>query len=63
MLLESRWIVSVQLKEKDVDVLNLIVKKNIVIAIIEGLNVGSFAIVKIVRMDLFMRKCQARFDN
>jgi len=63
MLLENRWIVSVQLRVKDVDALNLIAKKNIVIAIIGVLNVGSFAIVKIVQMDLFMRQCQARFDN
>jgi hypothetical protein len=53
----------VRLRVKDVDALNLIAKKNIVIAIIGVLNVGSFAIVKIVQMDLFMRKCQARFDN
>ena len=52
-----------RLRVKDVDALNLIAKKNIVIAIIGVLNVGSFAIVKIVQMDLFMRKCRARFDN
>lgn len=63
MLLENRWIVSEQLRVKGVDVLSLIVKKNIVIAIIEELNVGNFAIVKIVPMDLFMKRCQARFDN
>jgi len=47
---------------KDVDVQNLIVKKNIVIAIIEALNVDSFVTAKIVRIALLMRRCQTRFD-